>query len=156
MTPAEFTVSDLKITPTTVNPNRVVSVSVLLTNTGDLQGTYELTLNINGVPSRNERVKLDGGASQTVTFNLQIAAPGGYSVSIGSLSGTFFVVPPTPTTPSPTTPSPTTPTPTTPSPTTPSPTPTPSPTEPIVWGLIAVGVLAAALLLVVVWRIVRR
>lgn len=97
--PAAFTVSDLIITPTEVDTGETVSIGVLITNTGDLTGSYEVILKIDEVVIATEEVTLAGGASQEVTFTTAKDVAGTYTVNINDLSGTFVVkaapVPPT-------------------------------------------------------------
>jgi transcriptional regulator with XRE-family HTH domain len=155
--PAAFTTSGLSITPAEVNSGDKVTISVTVKNTGDVSGTYKVTLKVNGATVESKDVTVAGNATQAVTFTTSQAMAGTYNVTIDSLTGTFAVkAAPAPTpTPTPTpTPAPT-PTPT-PVPT-PKPTPTPAPTPPttpvpppapaVDWGLIAI--IAAATIVVV-------
>ncbi len=95
--PAAFTASALTISPTEVDVGEKVTVSVLVANTGDLTGSYEVTLKINNVEVATEGVTLAGAASQKVTFTTVKDAAGTYAVNIDGLSGTFVVkAPPVP------------------------------------------------------------
>ncbi|UCD54453.1 MAG: hypothetical protein JSU76_01905 [Dehalococcoidia bacterium] len=89
--PAAFTTSDLSIAPTEVDMGEEVTISVLVTNTGDLSGSYEVTLNIDGTAVATEEVTLAGGASERVTFTTTQDTAGRYSVTIDGLLGTFDV-----------------------------------------------------------------
>jgi len=99
-TPAAFTTSNLSISPTKVDVGKSVTISATIANTGDLAGSYEVTLKVNNVTVDTETVTLDGGASKTVTFTTSKDVAGTYTVSIDGLSGTFTVeeavVPPPP------------------------------------------------------------
>ncbi len=155
--PAAFTTSGLSVTPAEVNSGDKVTISVTVKNTGDVSGTYKVTLKVNGATVESKDVTVAGNATQAVTFTTSQAMAGTYNVTIDSLTGTFAVkAAPAPTpTPTPTpTPAPT------PMPTpvpTPKPTPTPAPTPPttpvpppapaVDWGLIAI--IAAATIVVV-------
>ena len=68
-----------------------VTISVLVTNTGDLTGSYQASLNIDGVAVATEEVTLAGGASERVTFTMTQDVAGTYSVTIDGQSGTFDV-----------------------------------------------------------------
>ena len=98
--PAAFVTSALSITPEEVNIGEEVTISVLVTNTGDVTGSYEVTLEVDEVSIATEEVTLDGGASQTVTFTTTEDVDKTYAVTIDDLSGTFVVTevapPPTP------------------------------------------------------------
>ncbi|MFH1381564.1 MAG: helix-turn-helix domain-containing protein [Chloroflexota bacterium] len=89
--PATFSVTNLNISPVEVNPNQSVTVSVVVTNTGDLSGSYSVTLKVNNVDIGTQSLTLAGGVSQTVTFTTTKAEGGNYTVSVGGLSGTFTV-----------------------------------------------------------------
>ena len=91
--PAEFVTSDLTITPSEVNSGASVTIQVTVTNIGELSGTYEVNLKIDDTIEGTEKVTLDGGASQKVTFTKSKTTAKTYSVSIGELSGTFVVKP---------------------------------------------------------------
>jgi HTH-type transcriptional regulator, competence development regulator len=100
LAPAAFVTSDLSITPAEVNIGEEVTISVLVTNTGDVTDSYEVTLKIDEVLVDTEEVTLDSGASQTVTFTTTADVAGTYAVTIDGLSGTFVVtevILPTPT-----------------------------------------------------------
>ena len=98
--PAEFVTSGLIITPTMVDAGESVTISVLITNTGDLTGAYEVTLKLDNVAVATKNVSLDGGASQMVTFTTSKDVAGTYTIDIEGLSDTFTVraaLPPIPT-----------------------------------------------------------
>jgi len=94
--PAAFIVSDISISPTEVEIGEGVTVTVLITNTGDLTGTYQVTLKINDAAVETKEVTLIGGASEIVDFNITKDTPGTYAVNIDALSGTFKVRAPAP------------------------------------------------------------
>ena len=89
--PAKFSVSELSVSPREVTPGQEVSVSVKVTNTGDLKGKYIVELGVNGVRGKFKAVLLEGGESTTVTFVLSKEAAGEYSVEIDEVSGSFTV-----------------------------------------------------------------
>jgi transcriptional regulator with XRE-family HTH domain len=160
ISPAAFTASDLMISPEEVEIGEEAIITVTFTNTGDLSGTYNVVLKVNGTATDSGTVSLQGHQSFEVPFTLTLDTAGTYTISIDGLSG-ILTVTALPTTPTPT---PTlTPTPTpTPTPTlTPTPTPTPTPTlaapeEGLAWWyiiIIAAGVvIIGALVLVLLYR----
>ncbi len=90
--PAAFTTSGFLITPTEVYTSNTIKSSILVTNTGDVAGSYEVTLRIDGILVETKEVIVDGGNSQTVNFNnTQIYDPGTHTVDINGLMGTFEV-----------------------------------------------------------------
>ncbi|MFC1958986.1 CARDB domain-containing protein [Chloroflexota bacterium] len=89
-----FTTSALTISPAEVNRGQTVIISVLVTNTGELSGSYRVTLKINNLAVDTEDVTLAGGANQRVTFTTAQEVSGTYNVTIDALSGTFTVTAP--------------------------------------------------------------
>ncbi len=89
--PAAFTTSALTISPTEVGIGERVTISVLVANTGDLSGSYTVTLRIDDVVVATDDVTLAGGANQEVTFTTVKDVVGTYQVEVDGLSGTFMV-----------------------------------------------------------------
>ena len=128
--PAAFAASDLSITPDVVGIGEEVTISVLITNTGDLSGSYEATLKIDNVVVATKKVTLVGGASQKVTFTTDKDVAGTYAVTVDGLSGTFEVKA--------------------------APLLPPPPPKPINWWLIG-GIIAGVIIIgVVVWQVIAR
>ncbi|MFC1962572.1 CARDB domain-containing protein [Chloroflexota bacterium] len=88
--PAAFATSDLTISPTTVDIGENVTISVLVTNTGELTGSYEVALKIDNVAVATRDVTLAGGDSQTVVFTTTKDVAGTYTMNVNELSGTFM------------------------------------------------------------------
>ena len=89
--PASFTVSQISVSPAAVNVGQQVSISAVVTNTGDLEGTYTVILKVEDATAGSEQVTLAGGVSQTVTFTTSKSVAGAYSVSIDGQTGIFTV-----------------------------------------------------------------
>ena len=89
--PASFTVADLSVTPTEVDFGESISISVLITNTGDLTGSYEVSLKIDDVVVETKEVTLAGGDSETITFSVTPDTVGEHAVNVSGLLGTFKV-----------------------------------------------------------------
>jgi transcriptional regulator with XRE-family HTH domain len=152
--PAAFTVSDLTISPAEVEIAQKVDISVTVSNTGDLSGSKEVTLQINGKAVSTKRITLGRRASEKVTFATVQGATGTYAVNVEGLSSTFTVkTPPTkpivitaPPVPAPPAPAPA------PAPPAPAPAPAPVPAPEINWVLLAIIALATAIVVgVVLW-----
>jgi len=150
--PVAFTSSGLTISPTEVNIGESVTISVTITNTGDLTGDYQAILKINGAVIATKKVTLAGDASQKLTFTTSKDAGGTYTVGLGGLSGTFtvkgppVVVPPAP----PVVPAPL------PAPPAPLPAPPAPPTPAFNWWLIG-GIIAGVIVVATItWILIRR
>ncbi|MBM2824374.1 MAG: Ig domain protein group 2 domain protein, partial [Dehalococcoidales bacterium] len=89
--PASFTVSGLSISPTELAAKDTVTISVTAKNSGDLTGSYSVTLKINGAVVETKEISLAGGVSATVSFTTTRDADGTYSVDVNGLTGTFVV-----------------------------------------------------------------
>ncbi len=93
--PASIAASKLDIVPAELRAGDTLSVSLVVSNSGDLFGRRDIALRINGLEVAARKVELDGGASQEITFSVDTAAysPGSYSVEAGGLTGVFSVSP---------------------------------------------------------------
>lgn len=89
--PAAFTVSALSISPTEVDSGESVTISFTVTNTGDLTGSYEVTIRIDDATVATQMITLAGGVSETLTFATSKNALGTHTISVNGLSGTFIV-----------------------------------------------------------------
>lgn len=91
LAPAAFTSSSLSISPLEVDIGGTVTISLLLANTGEEEGSYTITLKLNGVVEATKEITLAGGANETVTFTTAKDEAGTYSVNIDGLTGSFTV-----------------------------------------------------------------
>jgi len=89
--PADFEISTLDISPATVDPGESVAISATITNTGDLAGSYKVTLTIDQIVTDTREVNLSGHSSQQVTFTTTQDTVGTYQVSINGLPATLTV-----------------------------------------------------------------
>jgi len=141
-----FICDTLSISPSEVNIGETVTISVMVTNTGDVGGSCEVTLKINDVIEATKEVTLDAGASREVTFTTVKNVAGSYLVEVKGLKGSFTVAekaaPPIPSPPAPA-PAPT--------PTPPTPAPAPVVNWAVIWGIIG-GVIAVGLIIFLVAR----
>ena len=90
---AVFRISELDISPGEVDIGQTVTIRALVTNTGNLEGTCQVTLEISNKVVETQEVTLAGGASDIVTFKVSENAAGIYSVNINGLSDSFVVKP---------------------------------------------------------------
>ena len=91
-----FSASDLSITPAEVDIGGEVTISLLVANTGDLAGSYEVTLKIDNVVLAIKDVIVGAGASEEVTFTIVEKEAGSYKVEVNGLVGEFTVEAPAP------------------------------------------------------------
>jgi hypothetical protein len=88
--PAAFTVSALDVSPLETDSGQTVTVSVLVTNAGELEGSYSLNLAVNGTVVETREITMASG-SQTVIFSTAGDEAGSYSVAVNGLEGSFNV-----------------------------------------------------------------
>ncbi|MCW4045671.1 MAG: hypothetical protein NWE94_09175 [Candidatus Bathyarchaeota archaeon] len=88
---AEFTLSDLTISPLEADVGEPISISVNVTNIGDLEGNYSATLTINDVEKETKMILLQGGSYAIVDFTDTENTEGNYTVKVGNLTGTFRI-----------------------------------------------------------------
>ena len=91
ISPADFQLSNLEVTPSEVKAGEEVTVSVKVTNMGGQSGSTTLELLINQTIEETETVTLDEGASTTKEFTVAKQTPGTYNIEIGGLVDTFTV-----------------------------------------------------------------
>ncbi len=89
--PPALTISGLSISAAEVGVGQSVAIAVVVANSGNLEGSYEVALKINGEVEEVREVTLSGGASEVVTFNVIREAAGVYLVDVNSLLGSFVV-----------------------------------------------------------------
>jgi len=91
LSPANFSISDLTITPGTIKTGEGVSISVLVSNTGEQQGSYDVQMKINGQVVETKSITLAGGTIQAVTFTSTGDTAGSFTVAIAGESGSYTV-----------------------------------------------------------------
>ena len=106
--PAAFRVSGLSVTPSEVEPEEDVEVSVTVSNEGGESGSYTLDLILDGEVVESRTFTLSGGDSATETFTLSSGETGQHVVDVEGLLSFFWVIrkpalspSPTPSPPSP-------------------------------------------------------
>jgi len=87
----EFQVSNLLVTPENIQPGENVTLSVTVTNVGNMGGDNTVRFVIENTPI-TKSVTLAPGASETVSVIITKQETGTYNVSVGGLSGSFRVV----------------------------------------------------------------
>ena len=89
--PAEFKVTNLSISPVVVKVMENVTISVNITNLGEVEDAYTVSLKINGETEGFKNITLAGGNSTIVSFEIKKDIPGTYEVEVDGLTGTFTV-----------------------------------------------------------------
>ncbi len=105
--PARFALGDLTITPTAVKAGEVVTISIPVTNTGGMEGSYTVVFKVKDVWTtwENVEVTLNPGQTKTVTYTTKgqsrmdasgqfQVVPATYTVSVNGKVGQFTVTAP--------------------------------------------------------------
>ncbi len=94
--PAQMALTDLAVMPQTVGPGDTVTVDFTIANTGDLTGTYEAVLTVDGIEKQRQTVQVAGGAVANASFVLTAGDAGTYTVTVGNRRASFTVAAPEP------------------------------------------------------------
>lgn len=89
--PADFISSNLIINPAEIMAGDPVKISVTITNGGELSGTYEVYLVIDGIVRATREVALTGKSSETLTFEVSNLSPGTHQIRLAGLNGSIEV-----------------------------------------------------------------
>ena len=92
--PAGFELAQLVITPETVATGEAVNVRVSIKNTGEVEGSHQVVLRIDGGIAQVKEVRLSPGTTETVEFTLEVEMPGTHLVEVNGLGKTFLVLTP--------------------------------------------------------------
>jgi hypothetical protein len=88
---ANFTVSNLIIAPERAKQGENIIISAMVTNNGELPGTYSGTLKLKGAIESTEEINLGPGESRKISFKIAKTTPGFYNVELEGLTGRFVV-----------------------------------------------------------------
>lgn len=78
---SKFTITDFRMSPSTVKPNETVSISVTVKN-GGMRGTEKIALALNDKIEFEDSVTLDYKESRTLFYQVKKDIPGQYKVAI--------------------------------------------------------------------------
>lgn len=91
LNPPQFNVSNFSIGPERVRQGQPVTVSAMVTNTGEVTGNHTLILRVKGLAESQQEVTLGPGKTQNVDFQIVKDTPGFYPVSLENWTGKFVV-----------------------------------------------------------------
>lgn len=89
--PAEFKIKALTASPATVLSGWPTTVTVDVTNIGEIEGNCALTLKVNNSDVETKEVTIPAGVTVTVNFTLLEDTGGTYNLSVGEASGILTV-----------------------------------------------------------------
>jgi hypothetical protein len=88
---AVFKVDNLIIKPSSIEEGGTVSISVEVTNTGGISGSYNVTLKINHETKDIKTVILDPSENKTVSFDISASQQGTFAVDVNGFAGSYVV-----------------------------------------------------------------
>jgi len=88
---AEFTLSNLSISPSKPEVGETIIISFDIANSGGRQGTYTAILKVNGIKTATKNIALDAGESRSVSFIVTAESSGTYNIEIDGLKDAFEV-----------------------------------------------------------------
>ena len=91
VSPGDFHIYNLKITPNRVKPGETITAFAEATNTGPVTSSYSLVLRIKGIVEAVKEITLSPGQSQKVAFMIIKDKPGTYDVDLEGLKDSFTV-----------------------------------------------------------------
>ena len=91
LVPANFTVSNLAITPEKAKQGEEVTISAIVANSGELPGNYSAVLKLKGAVESTEEIELGPGENRKFVFKVAKTTPGFYNVELEGLTGRFVV-----------------------------------------------------------------
>ena len=91
-TPPGYYFSDLSINPDEAWPGTTITISAQVTNDQMTEST-SASLQINGATLSSQTVQIPSGTSETITFNATETNTETYNVQVGTLTGSFDIVP---------------------------------------------------------------
>ena len=79
---ADFTIKSLDILPSEVVTGQSATAIVLVANNGTIDGTYVITLRINGIALDTQEVTIGPGSSTSATFPIKLDTAGTYEIKV--------------------------------------------------------------------------
>ena len=92
--PAKLELDALVIAPTEVLPGESTTITVDASNTGEVSGTFEVSLTVNGEKSQTKEVVIAGGETDKVIFTLILETAGLYDTEIDGFKESLRVLKP--------------------------------------------------------------
>lgn len=92
--PANFVVTGLSISPNPVKAGKEATVTALVSNLGDIAGTYDLRLLLDGAVYHTASIELAAHDNYEVSMEVSRDSAGSYTVAIGDKKETLEVIEP--------------------------------------------------------------
>jgi hypothetical protein len=87
-----YTVSNLNVSPSSVNPGQPVNITVDVKNNGATAANSKIAVLVNGTMEIEQSISLASGKTQKLTYTLSKENPGDYNIVISNQNVKFSVV----------------------------------------------------------------
>jgi len=91
LAPATFQYSELAVVPKEVSTGESVAITLSAQNIGDMEGSYEVELEVNDELVATEDGSLLGGQQEEVAFEVAYNTTGSYNITVAGLKDSFTV-----------------------------------------------------------------
>ena len=91
LVPANLSVRNLVIAPERAKQGQTINISAIVTNNGEVAGTFSIPLKLKDSVETTEEITLNPGEGQKITFSITKNTPGFYNVELEGLTGRFVV-----------------------------------------------------------------
>jgi hypothetical protein len=95
--PADFSIRDLRVSPSSVAPMGNVYITFTVRNTGGATGTYPLMVEVNGASAYARELTLSPAENRNIRFWVARSTPGVYTISVDGTTSSFTVASDAPT-----------------------------------------------------------
>jgi hypothetical protein len=92
--PASMNTNYMALSAYQALPGQTVQVSVNVCNGGEVKGSRNVVLAVNGVTEQSQSISVSGGSCKTVVFNVVKAVPGTYDIDINGQRAQLTVLAP--------------------------------------------------------------
>ncbi len=91
--PAQFSLTDLSVSPTETKEGQTITVSVVVSNVGGSRGNYSAPLIVDNRLVASKGISLDPMSTETLSFAFTESRAGEHVVDIEGLKGSFVIPP---------------------------------------------------------------
>jgi hypothetical protein len=84
-------VTELTIVPAKVNPGESVVINAEINNQGDLTGSCDICLKMDGIEFETKNITLPGGESEEASFTITVNTAGEHQISFGNKLASFTI-----------------------------------------------------------------
>ena len=91
--PGTIGINGLSVEPQQVQLGQAVTITIMVANTTDTQGTYDLILKINDEEFEDKTVTIAANQIKVVPYTANMPEAGNYTVTVDDFTATFSVVP---------------------------------------------------------------